>query len=256
MALQEQMKGDGLTPWCIGIESGEATGWPLTDWFEDIILRMHGPDVYDQWVENEIPFDDPRIVEVGELIEEIWFTEGNVLFGRQSIASTGFAQAGIPILEGECGMHRQANFYAANFSEQGATFGDDGDVNVFYLPTMSDDFGQVTLTGGTYIVAFNDRPETLDTLEFLASADYANARIEADRGGFLSPNQAHDTSLYSSPLDQTLAEILVTADPARFDGSDLMPSEVGAGSFWREGTNWVLGTQDLETFLANVEASW
>jgi alpha-glucoside transport system substrate-binding protein len=256
MALQDQMKDDGLTPWCIGIESGEATGWPLTDWFEDIILRMHGPDVYDQWVENEIPFDDPRIVEVGELIEEIWFTEGNVLFGRQSIASTGFAQAGIPILEGECGMHRQANFYAANFSEQGATFGDDGDVNVFYLPTMTDEFGQVTLTGGTYIVAFNDRPETLATLEFLASADYANARIEADRGGFLSPNQAHDTSLYSSPLDQTLAEILVTADPARFDGSDLMPSEVGAGSFWREGTNWVLGTQDLETFLANVEASW
>ena len=182
--------------------------------------------------------------------------EGNVLFGRQSIASTGFQQAGLPILDGECGLHRQANFYAAQFADQGAEFGPDADVDVFYFPTMSDEFGQVTLVAGTYIVAFNDRPEVLEVLDFLASPEYANARIEADAGGFLSPNQAHDTSLYSSSLDQTLAEILVTADPARFDGSDLMPSQVGAGSFWREGTEWVVGNQDLESFLSNVEASW
>jgi ABC-type glycerol-3-phosphate transport system substrate-binding protein len=181
---------------------------------------------------------------------------GNVLFGRQSIASTGFQQAGIPILEGECGLHRQANFYAAQFADQGASFGPDGDVDVFYFPTMSDEFGQVTLVAGTYIVAFNDRPEVLEVLDFLASPEYANERIRADAGGFLSPNQAHDTTLYSSPLDQTLAEILVTASPARFDGSDLMPSAVGAGSFWREGTEWVVGNQDLQSFLSNVEASW
>jgi ABC-type glycerol-3-phosphate transport system substrate-binding protein len=180
----------------------------------------------------------------------------NVLFGRQSIASTGFQQAGLPILDGDCGMHRQANFYAAQFADQGATFGEDGDVDVFYFPTMTDEFGQVTLVGGTYIVAFNDRPEVREVIDFLASPEYANARIETDAGGFLSPNQEHDTSLYSSELDQTLADILVTADPARFDGSDLMPSSVGAGSFWREGTEWVVGNQDLESFLSAVEASW
>jgi alpha-glucoside transport system substrate-binding protein len=257
IALQDQMVADGITPWCIGIESGEATGWTLTDWFEDLILRMHGPDVFDQWVAHEIPFNDPRIVEVGELIEEIWFTEGNVLNGRQSIASTGFAQAGLPVIDGECGMHRQANFYAANFTDAGVTdFGPDGEVDAFYFPTMSDEFGRVTLVGGTYIVAFNDDPDTLATLEYLASPEYANNRIEFGGSGFLSPNQDHDTSLYESPLDQTLAEILVTADPARFDGSDAMPTEVGGGSFWSQGTDWVLGSQDLQTFLDNVEASF
>lgn len=257
LALQDQMKADGITPWCIGIESGEATGWPLTDWFEDLILRMHGPEVFDQWVANEIPFNDPRIVEVGQLIEQIWFTEGNVLNGRQSIASTGFAQAGLPIMDGQCGLHRQANFYAANFTDAGVTeFGPEGEVDAFYLPTMNDDFGRVTLTGGTYIVAFNDNPETLEVLDYLAGPEYANNRIEAGGSGFLSPNQEHDTSLYESPLDQTLAEILVTADPARFDGSDAMPPEVGAGSFWSEGTDWVLGSQDLQTFLDRVEASF
>lgn len=257
LALQDQMRTDGITPWCIGIESGDATGWPLTDWFEDLVLRFHGPEVYDQWVAHEIPFNDPRIVEVGQTIEEIWFTEGNVLDGRQSIASTGFAQAGLPVVDGECGMHRQANFYAANFTDAGVTdFGPDGEVDAFYFPTVDDEFGRVTLTGGTYIVAFNDDPDTLEAIEFLASPEYANARIEAGGSGFLSPNREHDTSLYESPLDQTLAEILVTADPARFDGSDAMPPEVGAGSFWSEGTDWVLGGGSLEEFLDAVEESF
>ncbi len=95
IALQDQMKTDGIAPWCIGIESGDATGWPLTDWMEDIMLRLHGPDVYDQWVAHEIPFNDPQVQEVAEMVEDIWFTDGNVLGGRQSIASTGFA-AGRP----------------------------------------------------------------------------------------------------------------------------------------------------------------
>jgi alpha-glucoside transport system substrate-binding protein len=256
LKLADKMKADGVTPWCVGIESGEATGWPLTDWFEDIMLRMHGPEVYDQWVNHEIPFNDPKVVEVGKEIEKIWFGQGNVLNGRQSIASTGFKQAGLPILEGKCGMHRMANFYAADYKDAGAKFGEDGDVNVFYLPTMSDKFGKVTLSGGTYIVAFNDNEATMKAIEYLASPDYANARIKANKGGFLSPNQKHDTSLYSDDLDRQLAEILTTADPLRFDGSDLMPSEVGAGTFWKEGTNWVLGSGDLKKFLDNVEASW
>ena len=155
-------------------------------------------------------------------------------------------------------MHRQANFYAANFSDANPDieFGPDGDVDAFYLPTISDEFGQVTLVGGTYIVAFNDDPSTIEAMEFLTSAAYADARIEADFGGFISPNQDHDTSLYSSELDRTLAEILVEADPARFDGSDQMPSEVGSGSFWSEGTDWVLGTNSIDDFLDAVEASW
>jgi alpha-glucoside transport system substrate-binding protein len=256
MSLADQMKSDGIAPWCVGIESGDATGWPLTDWIEDLMLRVNGPDVYDQWVAHEIPFNDPKVKKVVQMVQDIWFTEGNVLDGRQSIASTGFAAAGLPILDGKCGLHRQGNFFAANFADEGAKFGPDADVDAFYLPTINDDFGKVTLVGGTYVVAFNDDPSTLKALEFLSSPEYVNARIKADKGGFLSANTEHDTSLYSSPIDKKFADILVSADPARFDGADQMPSAVGSGSFWKEGTNWVIGDEDLDTFLNNVEDSW
>jgi alpha-glucoside transport system substrate-binding protein len=46
------------------------------------------------------------------------------------------------------------------------------------------------------------------------------------------------------------------ADAFRFDGSDLMPGQVGSGAFWTEMTSWVTGQIDLETALANIEAAW
>jgi len=115
VALMDEMVDNGDTPLCIGIGSDAATGWPFTDWIEDYMLRIHGPEVYDQWVKHEIPFDDPQVVEVGEFVMDIWSTEGYVFGGLQAAASTPFAEAGLGIIEGDCMMHRQANFYAANW---------------------------------------------------------------------------------------------------------------------------------------------
>ena len=256
-ALMEQMKGDGNTPWCVGIESGAATGWAFTDWMEDMMLRVHGPDVYDQWVNHEIPFNDPRVIEVAEFVGNIWFTEGNVSGGRDLISQRSFREMAAAHLNGECMMHRQANFAGAHYLEAGASsLGPDGDVNVFYLPTISDEFGTVVLGAGTHAVAFTDKPETLVVLEYIGTAEYANARIASDKGGFLSPNRDHDTSLYSSSFDRGLAEILVSANPFRFDASDLMPGEVGAGEFWRSGTDFVSGSKTAEEFAEDVEDAW
>ncbi len=254
IALTDQMKEDSITPWCIGIGSGDATGWVFTDWMEDMMLRLKGPDVYDQWVNHEIPFNDPEVAEVAEFVSDIWFDDSNVLGGRDIIAQTGFQESGLPVMNGECGLHRQANFYAAQFVTAGGTIGED--VDVFYLPTVSDDFGTVVLGAGTHTVAFTDRPEVMQVMAYIGSAQYADSRISADKGGFLSPNTDHDTSLYSSDLDRTLADILVSADPFRFDASDLMPGEVGAGEFWRSGTDYVSGSIELQEFLDNTEEAW
>jgi alpha-glucoside transport system substrate-binding protein len=258
IALQEQAKEDGLTPWCIGIESGAATGWVLTDWMEDLMLRAHGPDVYDQWVNHEIPFDDPQVKEVAEMIGEIWFDDENVSGGRGSIVSTGFGASPVGLVAGDCLMHRQGNFAAANIVAEApdATFGPDGDFDAFRLPDISDEFGTLMLSGGNYAVAFNDEPATVAFMKHLASSAYSNARLEANVGGFISPNETTDDSLYPSDLDRQFADLLTSSDVVRFDGADLMPGEVGSGSFWKEGTNWVSGTIDTDEFLSAVEDSW
>jgi alpha-glucoside transport system substrate-binding protein len=257
VALADKMKADGIAPFCVGIESGDATGWPFTDWMEDVMLRLKGPDVYDQWVNHKIPFNDPQVQDVAKFVLDLWSKPGYVENGTTSIVSTGFANAGLDVLNGKCGMHRQANFYGAQFKTAKADvkFGPEGDVNVFYLPTISDKFGKVTLIAGVLAVAFTDKPETQAALAYLESADYANNRAKAGKGGFLSPNQKSDPKLFPDVLDQQLASILVKASPVRFDGSDQMPTDANK-AFWKDGSAYVAGTEDLKTFTGNVEAAW
>jgi len=251
----------GPKPLCVGIESGQATGWPFTDWVEDLVLRQAGPDVYDQWVNHEIPFDDPQIVEAMQTVADLW-TEENVFAAGGSIAATNFADNGQPLVDGQCYMHRQANFFAGLFPE-GTTFADPSDptaVDVFYFPDVNGD--KPVLTAGIFAAAFNDDPATMAVMDYIATADYAETRqrnqTEAVGGGlsgYLSAAQGQDPSVYQA-LEQSFLEILNASQIARFDGSDLMPADVGAGTFWTEGTSLVNGDVTAEEAAATIEASW
>ncbi len=252
IALSDQIVADGGTPWCAGLGSGTATGWPFTDWMEDVMLRLHGPDVYDQWVAHEIPFDDERVVEVAQFIMDMWSTDGYLQGGPEATAGIAFADAGLPILDGNCFLHRQANFFSQQWPD-GTTVGPDGDVNAFYLPTISDDFGKVVLTAGTLVASFADRPEVWEVMKFIASTDYAETR--GAFGGLLFPNLNMDPSVYPTDIEQVFGEILASAEVSRFDGSDLMPGAIGAGEFWTAAVDIVTGSDIAET-LSRVEETW
>lgn len=259
MALTEKIANENPNskPWCAGFGSGTATGWPGTDWLEDTLLRSADKDVYDQWVEHKIPFNDPKVVEalgdVAAILKNPKYVNGG--FGDvSSIATTTFQDGGQPILTGKCWMHRQASFYAANWPK-GTKVAEDGDVWAFYFPSMNDT--KPVLGGGEFVATFRDAPEVKAFAAYLASPDWANAKAKATPGGgWVSANKELDPANLASPIDQQSAKIL--QDPAavfRFDGSDMMPSAVGAGTFWSEMTNWIKG-QDDKTTLDNIEKSW
>ena len=67
---------NGDTPLCVGIESSAATGWPFTDWVEDLVLRNQGVDFYNQWVNHEVPFNSPEVVETFQQVGDLWNGEG------------------------------------------------------------------------------------------------------------------------------------------------------------------------------------
>lgn len=254
-ALATQMIEDGNTPFCIGLGSDAATGWPFTDWIEDYLLRLQGPEVYDQWYNHEIPFDDPQVVEAGQHVYDLLSQEGMVFGGLENVASTPFADAGFPMLEGDCMMHRQGNFYQANWGEQVDSFGPEGQVDAFYLPG-SEEYPNATLTGGIYATAFSDEPAVMATMNYIATPEFANARVGHEVGGYLAANRNADVNLYGSDLERTFGETLAAGDPVRFDASDLMPGAVGSGSFWTAVVDITTGEATVEEAFADVEESW
>ncbi|MFC7545764.1 ABC transporter substrate-binding protein [Plantactinospora sp. GCM10030261] len=255
-ALSDKIASEGRKPWCVGVNSGEATGWPLTDWQEDFMLRLSGPETYDKWVNHEIPFNGPEstaaLDAVGAYVKDPKYVNGG-LGDVKSIATTTFQDAGLQILEGTCSLHRQASFYAANFPE-GTKVAEDGDVFAFYLPGKTAE-DKPLLGGGEFVVAFADRPEVKAFQTYLSTDYWANAKAKVSQG-WVSANKGLKVENLSNPIDKLAAELLL--DPKsvfRFDGSDQMPAAVGSNAIFKQYTSWITG-QDTTTTVNNVEAAW
>ncbi|MDX9864548.1 MAG: ABC transporter substrate-binding protein [Anaerolineaceae bacterium] len=253
LALTQQIADDGDTAWCVGIESGTATGWPATDWLEEVMLRTTSLENYDKWTTGELKFDSPEVKNAAETLAEIWFNDDYVYGGRASIVTTFFGDSPVPMFENppQCWMHKQGNFITSFFPE-GLEAGTDYDF--FYLPPIDEAYGKPVLVAGDIMAMFNDRPEVRAVMEYFTKGESVKAWVQS--GGAISPHFDSDLDWYTNDVDRGVAEIILNADSVRFDGSDLMPGEVGAGSFWKGMTDWVSGTADLDTVLAEIDAGW
>lgn len=252
-ALTNKIVADGGTPWCIGLGSGAATGWPATDWVEDLLLRTQTPAVYDQWVSNEIKFDDPRIVAA---IEEFgWFARNNTYVdgGAASVSSTDFRDSpkGLFASPPKCYMHRQASFIPAFFPE-GTELGLDADF--FYFPSYeSKNLGNPVLGAGTLMSITNDSKGARAFIDFIRSP--IAHEIWMAQTGFLSAHLNANPELYKTETAKKQGEILRYSTTFRFDGSDLMPGKIGAGSFWTGMVDYT-GGKDATEVAKDIQKTW
>jgi len=256
-AITDEIQGDGTAPWCIGWESDQATGWVGTDWIEEYMLRLHGPDVYDQWTSHEIPFNDPRVVEAFDAFGDLVKKEGYVLGGKNGVLNTPFAEAMNPAFEDSpsCYVMRQGNF-ATGFFPDPVQENLDERVGVYVFPRAADGYeGQPILGGGDIAALFNGNDdEAIEVMRFLTSDDFGAEW--ASLGGWLSPHKTFDADNYPDETTRDMAQIAADADVFRYDGSDLMPNEVGGGSFWAGMVQWMDGTKTTQQVVDEIEASW
>lgn len=252
--MAEDMAAVGRTPFCLGLESGAATGWPLTDWIEDYLLRIEGAEVYDQWHRHEIAFDDPRVVAVAERVFGLLSRDGYVHDTLANAPDRSSSQSGRPLLDGECMMYRMANFQGRDWPPS-TEVGPEGDVDAFYLPGVTED-QRPALTGGMYAAAFSDRRAVQATLEYIAGPTFGRDRADSGMAGFLSPHRDVESDLYASPVDRYAAEFLAGADPVRYDATDLMPGPVGSDAVWDAMVDIAEGDISVAAAFAEIERNW
>lgn len=253
LALSEQIVADGGTPWCIGLGSGGATGWPATDWVEDIMLRTQDPSVYDQWTTNEIPFNDERVVKAIDTFGVFARNDAWVDGGSAAVGSTDFRDSpgGIFSVPPRCYMHRQASFIPSFFPE-GTEMGVDADF--FYFPAFEgEDLGKPVLGGGTLFAITNDSPAAQAFVKYLETKEAHETWMALS--GFLTPHTGVDTAKYGDDTLRALGDVLLNATTFRFDGSDLMPGAVGQGSFWTGMVDYV-GGKSAEEVATEIQGSW
>ena len=267
IALADQIVADGMTPFCFGMYSNGASGWLATDWMEDIMLRTgEGTVTYDKWVNHEIPFNDPVVQNAATLLSKIMHTEGYVVGGTDAIVSTYFGNAQDPMFEKDangnpgCFMHRQASFITS-FWPEAAQAGAGTETTVFPFPAMDDGLPKAALGGGDMFAVFTEGNEAVNAVvEYMLSDNFFAAAAQRPDNSRIYGHVQFDSSLYSKDITRVLADAITGAlaeNAFRFDASDLMPPEVGAGSFWKEMMNLAVeGPGYVNTALDNIEKSW
>ena len=266
IALADQIVSEGMNPFCFGMYSNGASGWLATDWMEDIMLRTgEGVTSYDKWVTNELKFASDTVTNAATLLSQIMHTENYVVGGTDAIVSTYFGNAQDPMFSKDangnpgCFMHRQASFITSFWPEEVQSQAG-VETTVFPFPSIDPSLPAAALGGGDMWGAFNDREATKVVAEYMLRADFHNPAAVMPNNARMSAHTGFDTSLYSKDLTRVMGETIsaaLSANSFRFDASDLMPPEVGGGSFWKEMMNLAVnGPGYIDEALANIDNSW
>lgn len=254
-ALVNQIKASGTTPWCFGISSPPATGWPATDWLETLLLKYSGTSVYNDWVAGKVKFSSPQVTQAANEFDKLVLTDGNTYGGRSAIATTNFQTAGTPLVANppKCYLYEQGSFASAFFPKT-VESSLDKTLGVFGVPPVQAGGDNPVEVGGDIMTMLNDSQNTQTVVKLLAQTQVGETLVPGD--SFISPHKDFPLNLYPNNLTRQMASIAYNASATAYDASDQMPAAVGAGTFWSEMTNWIAGKEDLPTALKNIDASW
>lgn len=223
IALSDVISDTGTAPWSIGAESGSASGWPLTDWFENILLRSAGPEIYDSLVLHTIPWTSTEVMDSIGYYGQIFGEEAFQLGGKEGTIHTNFIDAIYPPFEDppEAYMHAQGNFVQYFLNNLPQTPGVDYDI--FPFPEITTVYTQVVMGAGDLGIMYHDNPDTRALIDYLISTQAAEVWVSA---GNISPNRNVNFDLYSEVTTRAAAEAMANAEIFRFDLSDLVPNEL------------------------------
>ena len=256
LMLSNKIVADGGTPWAIGLESGAASGWPGTDWIEDIMLRSAGPQIYDQWVNHEIPWTHPAVQRAFEYFGQIVLNPNYVFGGPTGALTTNFGDSPSALFTKppRAYMHRQATFIQGFIRKQNPDLVAGKDYDIFPFPPIEPSVAEPVpiLVGGDVVNCFARRPEVIKFAKFLISKEAQEIWVK--ELGELSSNKNTNPALFTNPITRKAWLILSNATISRYDASDMMPGAVGNGSFWSGVLDFVSGIP-LDRVLETIEDS-
>jgi alpha-glucoside transport system substrate-binding protein len=249
IALDKKIVAAGKTPWSIGSD----IGWPLSDWIENIMIRTAGPDIYQKWIDHEIPWTHPAVKKAFQTWGQIVGDPKNLAGGIDGTLATTFQNGAVAVFQEnpKAYMYYEGDFMGGIVTSQLPNVKLGEDMDFFAFPEINPKYGVPVVGGADVFVAFSDKPAVKKLMQFLTSVQ---ANEIAAKNGFLSQNKGVSLNEYPNVVNRNSARILTQAETYVFDASDMMPSAVGnQGGFWDACKQYIQDPSKLDTILAKME---
>ncbi len=254
MALSNKIIASGKTPWCDALESGAASGWPGSDWIEDIVLRQDGAQFYMDWYNGKVAWTSPQIKQAFQTYGQVVANSKMVYGGVNRILTTNFGNVGDPLFTNPpgCYMAHQASFISGFFTTNNKTIQPVTDFNFFPFPPFTANAPASTEMAGDVVAEFNNTPQAQALIRYLSTPEAQDIWAKIG-GGYLSANKNVPISDYPDALTQKSAQVLTGAQVAVFDASDSMPNAMGS-AFLTAILNYVQNPNNLDSILQNLDS--
>ncbi len=242
---------EGETPWCLGLESGAASGWPAADFIDTILLRQAGPEFHEQWWRGEVPWTAPEVKEAFETYGELAQPD-KVYGGTTTVLSTNFAEAAGPMFKDPpgCYLHQQATFMGGIITDTNPKLVPGEDLDFFAAPDFNTEFAGIQSISGEVVSMFVQNEQSEALVKYLATAEAAS--LVAATGRWLSPNKNSEPDAYENIFLQRASETLQKSSGTYTLGNSLMPQEL-VEAFWKGSLEYVQDPSQLDTILATLD---
>jgi alpha-glucoside transport system substrate-binding protein len=204
-----------------------ASGWTLTDLFENIYLRAFGPSKYNALSAHKIKWTDPSVTKALTYMKQI-VTGSNMYGGTAGALQTGYPQCVdfVYATPPKAAMVLEADFVSNEILT--ATKAKPGkDFNVVPFPAIAAGANASAIeTSGDEIITFRDSPAIEAFVKYLATP--TAAEIWAKIGGFGTGNIHVPASAYPDAITRSTETPLAHAKAAVFDMSDEQPAAFGS----------------------------
>ncbi|MDJ0343503.1 ABC transporter substrate-binding protein [Streptomyces sp. H10-C2] len=252
-ASDQVIARSGVSPWCIGLESSSTSGWPGTDWLEDIVLAQSGPDVYSQWATGKLPWNSPQIKRAWQTWGEVIGAPGLVHGDSRGMLLTNFGSAGAPLFGQPpgCYFEHAASFISGYYQQGNSQLKAGQDFDFTSFPSIDPAFNGSEEVAGDLLGMFHSTPGARELIAYLTTPQAQ--QIWVARGGALSPNREVPLTAYpADSLSRRLGQLLINAKTVRFDASDLMPDAMQS-AFYRAALAYANAPAQLDTILTDLE---
>jgi len=245
MSQGKANQGNAKAVWCLGIESGDASGWPATDWIEEILLHQAGADVYNNWWQGKVKWTDPAIKQAFNTYMDV---VNNSFGGGTNAVGTAFDVAGDPLFASPpgCELFHQASFITGLGAFKNKKAGTD--YNAFPFPGFGNANDTAVEGAGDLFGMFHDTDAAKSLMKYLVTAEAQDIWVK--KGGALSPNK--NATDYPDDLSKTQGAMLTNASVLVFDASDQMPTAMNA-AFWSHMVNLTSGHETVDQALEALQ---
>ena len=252
LALSNKIAATGTAPWCIGLESGAASGWPGTAWVEAIVLRQSGPAVYDNWYQGRHKWSSPEIKKAWQTWGQIAGNEKLVYGGKQAMLTTNFGDAGNPMFTSppKCYMEDQASSITEFFIKANPALKPGEDFTFFPFPSIDPKYKDSVEVSADLFGMFHDTPQARALIKYLTTPE-AQA-IWVKRGGALSSNKLVTSDMYPDDVARAAAQLLASAKTIRLDAADRMPDAMQS-AFYQGILDFIKNPSSLDSILSNLD---